>query len=107
MFNQCDILDEKKSKILREKSKEVTFPMEESDISLINNMIMYLRISQDEDYASKNNVRAGMGLAAVQPGNLKRFFVSSYKSVGKLNIDYCYYMFLSRIYLLIKDIGNY
>ena len=79
MFNQCDILDEKKSNILRKKSEEVTFPMDEKDILLINNMIMYLRLSQDEEYASKNNIRAGMGLSAVQLGILKRFFVICYK----------------------------
>ena len=79
MFKQSDILDEK-NKILRQKSNEVKFPMSEDDISLINDMIMYLRLSQDEEYASKNNIRAGMGLAAVQLGVLKRFFVISYKN---------------------------
>ena len=80
MFRQNDILDEKKSKILRQKSKKVTFPLSEEDKFLINDMIMYLRLSQDEEYASKNNIRAGMGLAAVQLGVLKRFFVISYKN---------------------------
>ena len=81
MFEQCDILDfEKKGKLLREKSKEVSFPMKEEDISLLNSMIMYLRLSQDEDYATKNNIRAGMGLSAVQLGILKRFFAISYKN---------------------------
>ena len=79
MFKQSDILDDRKSKLLREKSLEVTFPMDEKDISLINNMVMYLRLSQDEEYASKNNIRAGMGLSAVQLGILKRYFVISYK----------------------------
>lgn len=80
MICQAEILDEKKSKILREKSLPVTFPMDESDILNINNMIMYLRNSQDEEYASKNNIRAGMGLAAIQLGILKRYFVISYKN---------------------------
>ena len=79
MFNQCDILDDRKSNVLRKKSQEVTFPMDENDIILLNNMIMYLRLSQDEEYASKNNIRAGMGLSAVQLGVLKRMFVISYK----------------------------
>ena len=80
MFNQCDILDERNSKILRTISKEVTFPLSEEDTLLINNMVMYLRLSQDEEYADKNKVRAGMGLSAVQLGKLKRFFVISYKN---------------------------
>ncbi len=79
MIKECDILDEKKSNILRKKSIEVKFPLEQSDITLINNMIMYLRMSQDEEYAKRNNIRAGMGLSAVQVGVLKRFFVISYK----------------------------
>ena len=79
MFNECDILDDRKSKLLRKVSDEVKFPMLDEDISLMNNMIMYLRLSQDEEYATKNNIRAGMGLSAVQLGVLKRFFVISYK----------------------------
>lgn len=79
MFKQSDILDDRKSNVLRKKSNPVTFPMEESDITLLNNMIMYLRISQDEKYAEENNIRAGMGLSAVQLGVLKRMFVISYK----------------------------
>ena len=46
MFKQCDILDEKE-KTLRQVSKDVTFPMSEDDITLLNNMVMYLRMSQD------------------------------------------------------------
>ena len=79
MIKECDILTEKKYNILRRKSKEITFPMDENDICLLNNMIMYLRLSQDEEYAEKNNIRAGMGLAAIQLGVEKRFFVISYK----------------------------
>ena len=80
MICQSDILDDKKSKILNQKSVEVTFPMDENDILNINNMIMYLRMTQDEEYAQKHNLRAGMGLAAVQLGILKRYFVISYKN---------------------------
>ena len=88
MFKQSDILDYKKSKILRQKSKEVTFPLLEEDKELINNMIMYLRISQDEEYAKKNDIRAGMGLSAVQLGILKRYFVISYKNDDGTFLEY-------------------
>lgn len=80
MLKQKDILDEKSGKILRTISKDIEFPMSEDDIFLINNMIQYLRLSQDEEYALKYDIRAGMGLAAVQLGVLKRFFVISYKN---------------------------
>ena len=79
MFKECDILDDRKSKLLRKVSEEVKFPMKDEDISLMNNMIMYLRLSQDEEYTKKHSIRAGMGLSAVQLGILKRFFVISYK----------------------------
>ncbi len=78
MLKQCDILDEKEI-ILREKSIPVSFPLSSDDLTTINEMIMYLRLSQDEEYAEKNNIRAGMGLAAIQLGIEKRFFVISYK----------------------------
>ena len=80
MVENLNILDEKNSKILKQKSKEVTFPLSEDDLSTINNMIMYLRISQDEQYAEEHNLSAGMGLAAIQLGIPKRYFVISYKN---------------------------
>ena len=79
MFKQTDILDDRKSNLLHKKSEIINFPMEEKDITLLNNMIMYLRLSQDEKYAEDNNIRAGMGLSAVQLGVLKRMFAISYK----------------------------
>ena len=79
MIKECDILTEKDYKTLRKVSEEVTFHINEKDIYLINEMILYLRMSQDEEYAKKNNIRAGMGLAAIQLGIEKRFFVISYK----------------------------
>ena len=80
MIEELNILDEKNLKILKQKSKEVTFPLSEEDLTTINNMIMYLRISQDEEYAEEHNIRAGMGLAAIQLGIPKRYFVISYKN---------------------------
>ena len=80
MVENLNILDEKNSKILKQKSKDVKFPLSEEDLTTINNMIMYLRISQDEEYAEKHNLRAGMGLAAIQLGIPKRYFVISYKN---------------------------
>ena len=80
MIENIKILDEKNSKVLKQKSEEVTFPLSDEDLSTINNMIMYLRISQDEEYAEEHDLRAGMGLAAIQLGIPKRYFVISYKN---------------------------
>ena len=69
-----DILDEK-DKILRTVSKEVTFPLEESDKKTINDIIELLTNSQIPELALEYNLRPGMGLAAIQLGIPKRYFV--------------------------------
>ena len=68
------ILDEK-NKLLHKISKEVTFPVSKEDIALAKDTIKYLEMSQDEEIAEKYNLRAGMGMAFVQLGHLKRIFV--------------------------------
>ena len=68
------ILDEA-NKILREKSKEVVFPLSKEDKKNIQDMITYLKMSQIPEYEEKYKLRAGMGLAYVQIGILKRIFV--------------------------------
>ncbi len=71
MLKQSDILTEESS-TLRLKSKDVVFPLSEEDKKLTDDILNYLRLSQDEEYAEKNNIRAGMGLAFVQLGILKK-----------------------------------
>ena len=78
MLKQEQILTEE-NKALRKKSKDVIFPISNEDKNLINDILNYLRLSQDEEYAKKNNIRAGMGLAFVQLGILKKIFIISYK----------------------------
>lgn len=68
------ILDEK-HKLLHQKSCEVTFPVSKADRKLAEDTIKYLEMSQDENIAEKYNLRAGMGMAFVQLGQLKRIFV--------------------------------
>ena len=87
MLKTSDILDEK-NKILHQKSKNVTFPLDEQDKKLIEDSLNYLRLSQDEEEAEKLGLRAGMGLAFVQLGILKRIFVISYKTEEGNFIEY-------------------
>lgn len=76
MLKNKDILDEKdKSKILHTISEEVTFPMDEEDKKAIHDMIEYLTNSQIEKLAKKYDLRPGMGMAAIQLGIPKRYFV--------------------------------
>ena len=74
MLKMKDILDEKE-KILREKSLDVTFPLSEDDKKTINDIIEMLTNSQIPELAEKYNLRPGMGLAAIQLGIKKRYFV--------------------------------
>ena len=74
MLKTKDILDEK-DKRLRQVSKEVEFPLTQKDKDLINTMIEYLRNSQIEELAEKYDLRPGMGMAAIQLGVAKRYFV--------------------------------
>ncbi len=74
MLKTSDILDEKE-KILHEKSEEVTFPLSEEDKKTIKDIIEMLTNSQIPELAEKYDLRPGMGLAAIQLGIKKRYFV--------------------------------
>ena len=68
------ILDEK-NKILRTKSHDVTFPIDNETKKTINDIITYLKMSQIEKYSEKYQLRPGMGLAFIQLGIPKNIFI--------------------------------
>lgn len=70
------ILDEKE-KILRTISTEVEFPLSEEFKKIINDSLLYLEMSQMDEYIEKYDLRPGMGLSLVQIGIPKRAFVIS------------------------------
>ena len=74
MLKTKDIIDEK-NKLLRTVSKEVVFPLTDEDRKTINDIIEYLTNSQIEELALKYDLRPGMGMAAIQLGIPKRYFV--------------------------------
>lgn len=74
MLKTKDILDEK-DKRLRTISKDVVFPLTKKDKDMIHDMIEYLHNSQIEELSEKYSLRPGMGMAAIQLGVPKRFFV--------------------------------
>lgn len=74
MLPKIKILDEK-NKLLKKRSKEVSFPLDEKDKNLIDDALEYLKLSQIPEYSEKYNLRPGMGLAFPQMGILKRIFV--------------------------------
>lgn len=64
---------------IRKKSEEVPLPLSKEDRDILDSMFDYLVKSQDDEYASKHNIRPGVGMAAIQAGFLKRMFVIYYQ----------------------------
>ena len=60
--------------IMRKKSLPVELPLSSKDKETLDAMLDYLKRSQDEEYAKKHNIQAGVGMAAIQVGILKRMF---------------------------------
>lgn len=64
--------------IMRKRSLPVDLPLSKEDKETLDWMLDYLKKSQDDEYAKKHNIKAGVGLAAIQIGLLKRMFVIYY-----------------------------
>ena len=65
--------------IMKQKSLPVSLPLSAEDKAILDEMSDYLKKSQDDEYAKKHNLRAGIGMAAIQIGILKRMFVVYYQ----------------------------
>ena len=74
--------------IMRKKSLPVELPLKKEDKELLDSMLEYLIRSQDEEYAAKHNIKAGVGLAAIQVGVLKRMFVIYYTDGEGVEVKY-------------------
>lgn len=61
--------------VLRQKSEPVSFPLQQDDIDLMEDMLKYVRDSRDETLAEKYNLQAANGIAAIQTGIAKQMFV--------------------------------
>jgi peptide deformylase len=73
---KINILDES-DKRLHQRSEEVTFPLDDKTKKQIEDALVYLELSQDEEIAEKYDLRPGMGLSFCQIGIMKRIFVVS------------------------------
>jgi peptide deformylase len=60
--------------VLHQKAKPVDMPLSDEKRKLILDMVEYLKLSQDDEFAQKNNIRPGVGIAAPQIGVSERFF---------------------------------
>ena len=66
--------------IMRKRSLPVELPLSNKDKETLDEMLEYLKRSQDDEYAKKHNIQAGVGMAAIQIGLLKRMFVIYYQT---------------------------
>ena len=66
--------------IMRKKSLPVELPLSAKDKETLDEMLKYLKLSQDEKYAEKHHIQSGVGMAAIQIGLLKRMFVIYYET---------------------------
>lgn len=74
--------------IMRKKSLDVELPLSVEDKKILDEMLEYLKLSQDEEYSKKYKIRSGVGLAAIQIGLLKRMFVIYYQNANNEIIQY-------------------
>ncbi len=66
------ILDD--NAIIRELSALVPYPLSKSDKTIMNQLIDYVRSSQNEVEAKKRDLRPAYGISAVQVGKLRQLF---------------------------------
>ena len=59
---------------LRQKAVEVPYPFSDEDIKIANQLLEFVKNSQDPEIAAKYNLRPGIGIAAPQIGISKRIF---------------------------------
>ncbi|HAM31195.1 MAG TPA: peptide deformylase, partial [Erysipelotrichaceae bacterium] len=53
---------------IREKSEKVALPLSAEDRQLLEAMLTYVRDSQNEEIAERENLRPAVGIAAIQVG---------------------------------------
>lgn len=63
--------------ILRKKAIEVSLPLNEEDKQTLNDMLQYVRNSQNEQFCKEYNVKASVGIAAPQIGISKKMLAIS------------------------------
>ena len=81
------IIDDK-NPLLRKECEKVILPIDNTLRGTINEMVEYLKASQDEEISQKLGIRAGVGLAAPQIGINKRFFAIYYLNEEGKEIKY-------------------
>lgn len=69
-----DVIQDKVDPKIRKTSQNVIFPLSKEDRTIMNQMIDYVRSSQDEKEVEERDLVPAVGLSGVQIGHLKRMF---------------------------------
>lgn len=70
LFNICTVDDP----VVHQKATEVSFPISDEIRTTVLDMVEYLKLSQDDEFAKVHHIRPGIGIAAPQIGISQRFF---------------------------------
>ncbi|WP_163536668.1 peptide deformylase [Gracilibacillus sp. YIM 98692] len=94
MITMKDIIREG-NPILQQVAKEVPIPPSDEDKQTLQEMLTFLKNSQDEEIAEKYQLRAGVGLAAPQIGLSKRMIAVHFQDFNE--VEYSYGLFNPKI----------
>lgn len=72
---------------LRMRSEEVAFPLSDEDRKLAEDLLMYVKNSQDEEMIEKYDLRPGVGIAAPQVNEAKRIFALHFDESSDENLS--------------------
>ncbi|MET3681987.1 peptide deformylase [Alkalibacillus flavidus] len=73
---------------LRQKTEPMTLPPSDEDHHTLEEMVQFLKNSQDEEMAEKHNLRPGVGLAAPQLGLSKRMMAVHFTDENDRHYSY-------------------
>ncbi|SHM88432.1 peptide deformylase [Gracilibacillus kekensis] len=74
--------------VLTQVAKDVELPLNENDKKTLEEMLLFLKNSQDEEIAQKYDLRAGVGLAAPQLGISKRMMAVHFQDFDENEYSY-------------------
>ncbi|ENH97215.1 peptide deformylase [Gracilibacillus halophilus YIM-C55.5] len=94
MITMDDIVKEG-NPILTQVAKDVEMPPSTDDKNTLEEMLTFLKNSQDEEIAEKYNLRPGVGLAAPQIGLSKRMMAVHFTDFD--DVEYSYGLFNPKI----------
>lgn len=69
--------------VLRKKCEPVSFPLQQEDIEVLEDMLQYVRDSRVDELAEKYNLQPANGIAAPQIGILKQMTVMVVEDINK------------------------